>query len=66
MWTAASRAVPVTAARNMGANVAIAVDISARPAKLPLRAFLLISTKSLNIMSVLALNQELKQGHGGD
>ena len=54
-----SAPVPVTAARNMGANVVIAVDISARPAKLSDSGFFSYLDQSLNIMSVSALNQEL-------
>ncbi|UOO86621.1 patatin-like phospholipase family protein [Neisseria arctica] len=51
--------VPVTAARNMGANVVIAVDISAKPAKLSGSGFFAYLDQSLNIMSTSALNQEL-------
>ena len=51
--------VPVTAARNMGANVVIAVDISARPAKLGSGGFLAYLDQSLNIMSASALHHEL-------
>ena len=54
-----SQPVPVTAARNLGANVVIAVDISARPAKLSDSGFFSYLDQSLNIMSVAALNQEL-------
>ncbi|MCP2040999.1 NTE family protein [Neisseria sp. HSC-16F19] len=54
--------VPVTAARNMGANVVIAVDISAKPAKLEQGAgFLAYLDQSLNIMSTAALNKELSK-----
>ena len=53
--------VPVTAARNMGANVVIAVDISARPAKLGSGGFLAYLDQSLNIMSAAALNSELSK-----
>ena len=56
-----SAPVPVTAARNMGANVVIAVDISARPAKLSTSGFFAYLDQSLNIMSVSALNQELSK-----
>lgn len=51
--------VPVTAARNMGANVVIAVDISARPAKLGSGGFLAYLDQSINIMSTAALHNEL-------
>ncbi|MDO5640129.1 MAG: patatin-like phospholipase family protein [Neisseria sp.] len=51
--------VPVTAARNLGANVVIAVDISAKPAKLSQAGFFSYLDQSLNIMSTSALNQEL-------
>ena len=50
--------VPVTAARNMGANVVIAVDISARPANLGSGGFLAYLDQSLNIMSASALQNE--------
>lgn len=54
--------VPVRAARNMGANVVIAVDISAKPARLDKSAgFLAYLDQSLNIMSAAALKQELAQ-----
>ena len=53
--------VPVTAARNMGANVVIAVDISARPAKLGSGGFLAYLDQSLNIMSGAALNGGLSK-----
>ncbi|UOO83167.1 patatin-like phospholipase family protein [Uruburuella testudinis] len=56
-----SAPVPVTAARNLGANVVIAVDISARPAKLSDAGFFSYLDQSLNIMSVSALNQELSK-----
>ena len=54
--------VPVTAARNMGANFVIAVDISQRPAK-GATGFLAQLDQSLNIMSVAALNNELKKAN---
>lgn len=53
--------VPVTAARNMGANVVIAVDISAKPAKLGGGGFLAYLDQSLNIMSAAALRGELEK-----
>ncbi|MCW3480797.1 patatin-like phospholipase family protein [Neisseriaceae bacterium JH1-16] len=53
--------VPVSAAREMGANFVIAVDISARPRAGSGGGFLSILDQSLNIMSVPMLQQELKQ-----
>ena len=53
--------VPVSAAKNMGANVIIAVDISARPAKLTDAGFFAYLDQSLNIMSATALSKELAQ-----
>lgn len=54
--------VPVSAARKMGANFVIAVDISQKPAKAA-TGFLAQLDQSLNIMSVAALNNELKQAN---
>ncbi|OAM30613.1 esterase [Eikenella sp. NML03-A-027] len=51
--------VPVSAARQMGANVVIAVDISAKPARLSQSGFFSYLDQSLNIMSTPALNSEL-------
>ncbi|MGL6069982.1 patatin-like phospholipase family protein [Craterilacuibacter sp.] len=51
--------VPVSAAREMGADVVIAVDISARPAK-GSSGFLSLLDQSLNIMNLSALKAELK------
>jgi NTE family protein len=53
--------VPVRAAREMGADVVIAVDISARPKAGSVTGFLSMLDQSLNIMSAAALAQELKQ-----
>ncbi|MBV8047409.1 MAG: patatin-like phospholipase family protein [Paludibacterium sp.] len=53
--------VPVSAAREMGADLVIAVDISARPKAGVATGFLSMLDQSLNIMSVAALNSELKQ-----
>ncbi len=53
--------VPVIAAKNMGANVIIAVDISQKPTKLSNSGFFSYLDQSLNIMSTAALNNELKQ-----
>ncbi|GGY09169.1 patatin-like phospholipase family protein [Paludibacterium paludis] len=52
--------VPVSAAREMGADFVIAVDISARPGKGKATGFLSILDQSLNIMSVAGLAQELR------
>ncbi|MDO5686326.1 MAG: patatin-like phospholipase family protein [Neisseria sp.] len=54
-----SAPVPVTAARNLGATVVIAVDISARPEKNIDSGFLSFFQQSLNIMSMTALESEL-------
>ena len=51
--------VPVTAAKSMGANFIIAVDITARPAKTTEAGFFSYLDQSLNIMSATALNKEL-------
>jgi NTE family protein len=53
--------VPVSAAREMGADFVIAVDISARPKAGSATGFLTMLDQSLNIMSTVALAQELKQ-----
>lgn len=53
--------VPVTAARDMGANFVIAVDISARPRARAASGFMSILDQSLSIMSVNALKYQLKQ-----
>ncbi|WP_107860695.1 patatin-like phospholipase family protein [Neisseria weaveri] len=58
-----SAPVPVTAARNQGANFVIAVDISARPSKLTESGFFSYLDQSLNIMSQTALRQELKKAN---
>ncbi len=55
--------VPVSAARRLGANVVIAVDISAKPAKLSSTGFFSYLDQSLNIMSTAALHNELKQAN---
>lgn len=57
-----SAPVPVSAAKRLGANFVIAVDISAKPAKLDSGSgFLAYLDQSLNIMSTAALNNELSQ-----
>ncbi|BEV72528.1 MULTISPECIES: patatin-like phospholipase family protein [unclassified Paludibacterium] len=53
--------VPVSAAHEMGADLVIAVDISARPKAGAATGFLSTLDQSLNIMSVAALASELKQ-----
>ncbi|XXQ68323.1 patatin-like phospholipase family protein [Neisseriaceae bacterium B1] len=59
-----SAPVPVSAAKQLGANVVIAVDISAKPEKLDASSgFLAYLDQSLNIMSTAALNNELKQAN---
>jgi len=52
--------VPVDAARKMGADIVIAVDISARPKSDSGSGFLSIFDQSINIMSQVALKQQLK------
>jgi len=52
--------VPVEAARKMGADIVIAVDISARPASDSGSGFLSILDQSINIMNQVALKQQLK------
>lgn len=59
-----SAPVPVTAAKRLGANVVIAVDISAKPEKLTdSSGFWDYLDQSLNIMSSVALNHELSQAN---
>lgn len=59
-----SAPVPVSAAKKMGANVVIAVDISAKPAQLDKDSgFFAYLDQSLNIMSTSALQNELKQAN---
>lgn len=59
-----SEPVPVTAARAQGANFVIAVDISARPAKLAGDSgFFSYLDQSLNIMSAPALEYQLRQAN---
>ncbi|OWY40919.1 Patatin [Xenophilus sp. AP218F] len=53
--------VPVSAAREMGAQFVIAVDISARPKAGAATGFLSMLDQSLNIMNGPALAQELSQ-----
>lgn len=56
-----SAPVPVSAARAQGANFVIAVDISAKPAKLTDSGFFSYLDQSLNIMSTPALAHQLRQ-----
>lgn len=57
-----SAPVPVSAAKRLGANVVIAVDISAKPTRLDKDSgFFAYLDQSLNIMSASALQNELKQ-----
>lgn len=51
--------VPVTAARQQGANFVIAVDISAKPESAVDKSFFAYLDQTLNIMSTSALNAEL-------
>lgn len=51
--------VPVEAAKNMGADVIIAIDISAKPTK-GTKGFWATIDQSINIMSQVALNKQLK------
>ncbi|WP_434779592.1 patatin-like phospholipase family protein [Neisseria sp. Ec49-e6-T10] len=53
--------VPVSAAKQLGADIVIAVDISAKPKKGVSPGFLSMLDQSLNIMSVAALQQELSK-----
>ncbi|HEZ0580979.1 TPA: patatin-like phospholipase family protein [Neisseria meningitidis] len=56
-----SQPVPVSAARRQGANFVIAVDISARPGKNISQGFFSYLDQTLNVMSVSALQNELRQ-----
>jgi NTE family protein len=51
--------VPVEAAKNMGADVIIAIDISAKPTK-GTKGFWATIDQSINIMNQVALNKQLK------
>ncbi|MEQ6291180.1 patatin-like phospholipase family protein [Vogesella sp. GCM10023246] len=53
--------VPVSAAREMGADIVIAVDISAKPVGKAAAGFFSLLDRSLSIMNMAALAQELKQ-----
>lgn len=54
--------VPVSAARKMGADIVIAIDISAKP-KSGVNGFLETLDQSINIMNQVALNSELKKAN---
>ncbi|QEY23840.1 patatin-like phospholipase family protein [Neisseria animalis] len=58
-----SQPVPVTAAKNQGANFVIAVDISARPSKNTQAGFFSYLDQTLNIMSTTALHNELAKAN---
>ncbi|MDO4997182.1 MAG: patatin-like phospholipase family protein [Neisseria sp.] len=58
-----SQPVPVSSARNLGANFVIAVDISARPEKNAAAGFFSYLDQTLNIMSVAALQSELSKAN---
>lgn len=55
--------VPVSAAKEQGANFVIAVDISARPNKQTAAGFFSYLDQTLNIMSTAALKQELAKAN---
>ena len=52
--------VPVSYAKNMGANLVIAVDITAKPENTKADGFLSNFNQTLNIMGVRLLNEQLK------
>lgn len=56
-----SAPVPVRAAKQMGADIIIAVDISAKPVKREENGFLSFFDQSIAIMSAVALKQELSK-----
>lgn len=58
-----SQPVPVSAAKKMGANFIIAVDISARPAKNVNQGMFSYLDQTFNVMSQTALRQELGQAN---
>ena len=58
-----SQPVPVSAAKKMGANFIIAVDISARPAKNVSQRMFSYLDQTFNVMSQTALRQELGQAN---
>ncbi|MBR0128407.1 MAG: patatin-like phospholipase family protein, partial [Neisseriaceae bacterium] len=56
-----SQPVPVSAARKMGADIVIAVDISARPKEHTKKGLIAQLGQSVRIMSLHALNEELSK-----
>ena len=58
-----SQPVPVSAAKKLGANFIIAVDISARPAKNVSQGMFSYLDQTFNVMSQTALHQELGQAN---
>ena len=58
-----SQPVPVSAAKKLGANFIIAVDISARPAKNVSQGMFSYLDQTFNVMSQTALRQELGQAN---
>ena len=58
-----SQPVPVSAAKKLGANFIIAVDISARPAKNGSQGMFSYLDQTFNVMSQTALHQELGQAN---
>ena len=58
-----SQPVPVSAAKKLGANFIIAVDISARPAKNVNQGMFSYLDQTFNVMSQTALRQELEQAN---
>lgn len=53
--------IPVKTARDMGADIVIAVDISARPAGTQASSMLGLLDQTINIMGQQSINEELKQ-----
>lgn len=58
-----SQPVPVSAAKKLGANFIIAVDISARPAKNVSQGMFSYLDQTINVMSQTSLRQELGQAN---
>ena len=58
-----SQPVPVSAAKKLGANFIIAIDISARPAKNVSQGMFSYLDQTINVMSQTALRQELGQAN---
>lgn len=55
--------IPVQTARDMGADIVIAVDISARPDGKKATGIMSMFDQSLNIMGMQSINQELQQAN---